>query len=92
MNAVMKCKQAHDLDVFLGLFQTEEIKQRRAERMRWDAMKTAQARKKTLTEEEWQQRERKLTAKHQREAADLVASVTGGLTMAAALVSLAMML
>ena len=94
MNEVMRIKQAHDLDVFMPLFQTDEIKERRAARMRWDAMRAEKARKQreTMTKESWEKHERALEKAHQREVADTAASVAGGLTMAASLLALAMMI
>ena len=85
---------------FFGFFHTEEIKARRRDRMQKAAqqpyraeVREAQirAQAEAKAREEWQQRERALNKAHQREIADMGASVAGGLTMAASLIALAMM-
>ena len=99
MNEVMTIKRKHeeleaqDMDCFMFLFQTDEIKERRAARMRWDAMRAEKARKQreTMTKESWEKHERALEKAHQLEVADTAASVAGGLTMAASLLALAML-
>ena len=98
MNEVMTIKRKHeeleaqDMDCFMFLFQTDEIKARRAARMRRDAKDASKARSKQQEANAREERKRKLEAKHQREVADTAASVAGGLTMAASLLALAMML
>lgn len=107
MNAVMtikhNCQEAEEdryLEAFFGLFHTPEIKARRADRMQRDA---EQARRTAIREErvraeareearkEYERRERVMNKIHQREVADMGASVAGGLAMAAGLLGLAML-
>lgn len=98
-------EEARQLEAaFFGLFHTPEIKARRAARIR---QAEQQARQRAAYEariqeeaqararEEYQHRERALKKAHQREiqreVADMGASVAGGLTMAASLIGLAML-
>ena len=85
---------------FFGMFHTPEIKARRRDRMKRDAqqpyraeVREAQIRAEAETQarEEWQHREQAMHKAYQREVADMGASVAGGLTMAASLITLAMM-
>lgn len=103
MNEVARIKYALDDQAFFGIFHTEEIKARRAARMREDAQRARQA---TYDKgyvkgyaqggadayKESQRRERALIKAKDREAASLAADVAGGLTMAATLVGIFMML
>lgn len=96
MNEVMTIKRKHEeleaqeMDCFMFLFQTEEIKARREARMRRGAQEAAKTRSKQQEAKAREERKRKLEAKHQREVADTAASVAGGLTMASALLAIAM--
>ena len=102
MNEVMSIKSKHNLDAFLetGMFNTREIQERRAERMRRDARmalrsyECAQAEQRGYdrAKAEAKVRERELEERHQQESAGLVADVVGAFTMAAGFVALAMML
>lgn len=85
---------------FFGMFHTPEIKARRRDRMKRDAqqpcqtvIREAQIRAEVETEarQEWERREKVIAKAHQKEVADMGASVAGGLTMAASLIALAMM-
>lgn len=88
----MEIKRKHEAkeDWFMPMFQTEEIKRRRAERMRRDAMtdRLDQAKRREQARAARAKRE----AEHQREVADAAASVAGGLTMAASLLGIAVLL
>lgn len=85
---------------FFGMFHTPEIKARRAARMQKDAqqpyraeVREAQIRAEVETQarQEWERREKAIAKANQKEVADMGASVAGGLTMAASLIALAMM-
>ena len=106
MNAVETIKYNLDDQAFFGLFHTPEIKARRAERMRQAQRQASQAtygagytrgyaigeaHAKTKARKEYENRERALIKAKDQEAASLAADVAGGLTMAAALVAIAMM-
>ena len=107
MNAVMTIKhrceeeEARQRDAaFFPLFHTPEIKARRAARIRQAEQQARQraayeariqAEAQARAREEYQHRERSLKKAHQREVADMGASVAGGLTMAASLIGLAML-
>ena len=100
---IPQARYARDMEAFFPLFHTEEIKARRAARMREDAQR---ARRATYNKgyvkgyaqggadayKESQRREKALVKAKDKEAASLAADVAGGLTMAAALVGIAMML
>ena len=90
---IREARYARDMDAFIntGMFDSPEIKARRAARRRWDAMRAAKATQ-PMTQAEWEKKEREMQEANQREASDAAASVAGALSMAAGLLGLAMML
>lgn len=99
MNEVARIKYALDDQAFFGIFHTPEIKARRAARMREDAQRARRAtynqgyaQGEAHARREGERRERALIKAKDKEAASLAADVAGGLTMAATLVGIFMML
>lgn len=85
---------------FFGMFHTPEIKARRRDRMKrdanqgqWNAVREERVRAEAREEarKDYDRRERAIAKAHQKEVADMGASVAGGLTMAASFIALAMM-